>query len=188
MRRISRALVGSGVAVALGAFALTASGPATAEPAAKRATTTIEIDGQGRNLDFYGPTTVRHGQRLKVVNLTRPNRIGPHTFSLVKRSQLPITREEQKKCYDGPKRICIRIARAHEVDFEYGKVGKPLVKAGKRGWDKPFGKVGKGDSWFTQEHNESKSQRVSAAAGKRLFFLCAIHPNMQGKIRVTGNG
>ena len=50
---------------------------------------------------------------------------------------------------------------------------------------KSFGK--KGDSWFTPDKGTKQSRKVSAKAGKTLYFFCAVHPFMQGKIKVEGD-
>jgi hypothetical protein len=44
-----------------------------------------------------------------------------------------------------------------------------------------------GDSWFTGEKKRGTSieQPVSATAGTTLYFMCAIHPFMQGSIEVV---
>ncbi len=42
--------------------------------------------------------TVPFGVDLQIVNKTDPNKIGPHTFTLVAKSELPRGRDELKKC------------------------------------------------------------------------------------------
>jgi plastocyanin len=65
------------------------------------------------------------------------------------------------------------------------KIHKPKVDVGKTGWDKSFGKTG--DSWFTGEKRKGtkNTRKVSAAVGTTLYFMCAVHPGMQGKIKVV---
>ncbi|HEV2776309.1 MAG TPA: hypothetical protein VGV90_12015 [Solirubrobacteraceae bacterium] len=79
------------------------------------------------------------------------------------------------------------VARAHEVDLETEKVGRQLTEGGQPGWDKRFSRTSKtGDSWYSEKKGEAFEQVVSARAGTVLRYFCAIHPDMQGKIRVTG--
>ena len=78
------------------------------------------------------------------------------------------------------------IAAAHKFDEDTGTVGRPLVRAGKPGWNRPFTRERKGDTWYSETDGETFSQRVSARRGKTLRYVCAIHPEMQGKIKVVG--
>jgi len=149
-----------------------------------RAGKTITIKGNGRNLRFDGPKTVTAGAPLRIVNSTRPNRVGPHTITFAQRKLLPTTPRQMNRCFS-PGRICLKAAIAHELDPESGIVNRQLVEAGKDGWDRPFTKRRKGDSWYTETFGEDFSQRVKAKAGKTLWFICAVHPNMQGKIKVV---
>ncbi|HSI80183.1 MAG TPA: hypothetical protein VK919_05975 [Solirubrobacterales bacterium] len=174
----ARLLAGLAGAVLVGAL-LAIAGPAPAD-AAK----TVEMKGGGKNLRFVAPKSVRKGKALRVVNQTNPERVGPHTFTLVSKKVMPTTRRQQNKCFDGPKRVCFRAAVAHEVDFETFEVGRPLVEAGRPGWDRSFTKTRIGDSWYTETEDEALSQKVSAKRGKTLRFLCIVHPFMQGKIEV----
>jgi plastocyanin len=45
----------------------------------------------------------------------------------------------------------------------------------------------KGDSWYTEKKGESFSQQVTAEPGT-LYFICAIHPGMQGRTTVLPAG
>ena len=175
--------VGALVAVtAIGATGLASVG-ASADTSAERAggSATIKMKQQGRQLFFSGPNTVRRGAALRVVNKTDPQMIGPHTFSLVRKAKLPETERQMQRCGQGKLRVCKRVARAHRVSRQ-GVVRRNPAFAGDPGWDKAFGR--RGDSWVSQEQDEEFGQRVSAKSGKRLFFLCVVHPEMQGKIKV----
>lgn len=173
-----RLLVGLAGIVLFGAL-LGLAGPPPAE-AAK----TIEMKGGGKNLRFVGPKSVRKGKALRVVNRTNPERVGPHTFTLVSKKAMPTTKKQINKCFAGPRRLCFRAAVAHEVDFETFEVARPLVEVGRPGWDRPFTKTSVGDSWYTETQDEAFSQKVSAKRGKTLRFLCIVHPFMQGKVEV----
>jgi plastocyanin len=90
----------------------------------------------------------------------------PHSISLVKKSQLP-------KSFDCP--VCEQIFTAHGPT-DTG-VANPVVNVGAAGFDQP------GDSIFVAPHGKV-SFDVTAPAGTTLHFICAIHPWMQGRIRV----
>src|SRR4051794_11560594 len=73
------ALVGSGIAAA-------------AQPArAGKKPTRIWIKSgkSEEDLRFTGPSTIKQGTDLQVINDTNPKKVGPHTFSIVKRKFLP---------------------------------------------------------------------------------------------------
>jgi hypothetical protein len=173
---VSLAAVG---ALGIGQLA-SGSSSSRAEDSAK-----ITMDRKGKKLFFEGPERVESGAKLKIENNTNPRTVGPHTFSLVERSALPKGKEEKRDCrnFGG---ICGRIAEAHEVDPETGEVGKPNVDNGKKGWDKATTQKSDGDSWVTQRKGERTAREVSAGGGENLFFLCVVHPQMQGKLEVEG--
>ena len=175
-------------ATAMGAVALGLIGgsPATAGPNAGAAKAPATIIGKfnGKRLVFAAPKEVVAGQPLKIVNRTKPRKFGPHTFSLAEESLIPGTRREGEKCFS-PGRICLDIAAAHEFNEKTGKVNRPVVRAGKSGWNRVFTRNAKGDSWYTEKLGASFSQKVTAAAGTTLYYVCAIHPEMQGKIDVV---
>ena len=173
------------VLLGLGASAIAAIAPigsATADAPAGAAAKAAQIKmvGSGKDLSFDGPKTIAVGEELEIVNETNPKKEGPHSFSLVKRKFIPQTNKEMKKC-----EICQPIGEAHKVDFETGEVGKDTVEKGKDGWDKQFTDEKFGDSWYTEKKNDSQTRVVSAKAGKKLGYFCAIHPFMSGKIEVV---
>jgi plastocyanin len=127
----------------------------------------------------YGPgtTTVRSGATITVNN--RGAEPDPHTFSLVKKSDVPRTSHQAFNC-----KICEAITRAHGVDPNgpppKGPPPIPLVNVGAPGFDVP------GDSIFIgpKGHGGKVSFKVSAKKGTTLYFICIIHPWMQGKLVV----
>ena len=174
------AVAGALVTLSVGGAA-TASG-ADAGAAASPATITMKFE-KGK-FSFKGAKTVRRGAKLRIRNDTNPRSGGPHTFSLVRKRLLPGTPKEQKQCFAG--NICLKLAMAHEFDEETGKVGKSLVRVGKRGWDRQFTASRRGDTWYSETDGETFSQKVSARAGRTLYYMCVVHPEMQGKIKVVG--
>jgi plastocyanin len=103
----------------------------------------------------------------------------PHTLTIVKRSDLPKTADQAMNC-----KAC-GIASAHlKNPKSEPSDSNPIVhwtlNKGPAGLDEP------GDSLaiFPQGSHKSISAKVSAAPGTTLYFLCALHPWMQGKIVV----
>jgi plastocyanin len=165
---------------------LFASGNASAKPHPKAGNAEIDAVAQGKNLLFEGDSTVEAGQKLTIVNKTNPKKVGPHTFTLVQKADRPSGKNQIKKCENIKLKICKRVFRAHKVgpppDFP---IGKPTVDNGKKGWDLAFNNKRNGDSWVTVAKNEKQSRKVTAKAGRTLYYFCLVHPFMQGKIKVV---
>lgn len=173
------------VAVIVGVSLLTVAAFGSTASAA-----TIKMLGPKGGIRFEGPKTILAGEELKVVNQSNPKQIGPHTFSLVTQASLPKTQKARASCF-APKHICRAIALWHGVKGN-GPVKVNPVDAGNPGWDTMGSKSTEGDSWFTgNKPGTSYSQPVTAdtsAGPTRLYFLCAIHPEMQGSINVLPAG
>jgi plastocyanin len=98
-----------------------------------------------------------------------------HTLSLVKRSQVPRNIKGVDGCFGkGP---CDEIAVAHgAVDPNTGQEQpptKPLVNVGKAGFNQP------GDSVVIPAGKQAK---VKVTGSGPLYYICAIHPWMNGAI------
>src|ERR1700754_581289 len=156
--------------------------PAPVEPTGK--TVRIEVREVAGKLRFVGPATVTAGDELVIVNRTDPQRLGPVTFSLVRRGYLPKTKHAQAVCFP-PGRICWSIAEWQGVHGE----GTPTInpaEAGEPGWDTMGANGVAGDSWFSgTEAGGRFGQEVTAKPGTRLWFMDAIHPWLRGTIKVT---
>ena len=168
------------IAIALvgGPAVLAQDDGATDEPA------TITMELAGKRIFFDGPASVAKGEKLRIVNNTSVRKVGPHTFSLAKQSVLPDSPKEFRACFS-PGKVCMDIATAHKFNPKTEKVAKPVVNVGAKGWNKSFTKKSKGDSWYTETKGESHARKVTASVGSTLRFICAIHPDMQGKIKVV---
>ena len=170
--------------VLLGAAPAATAAPAPEVPPPTGQTATIRMVEAGGRLRFVGPTTVAVGDELEIVNTTDPQKVGPLTFSLVRRGYLPTTRSAQHRCFT-PGHICWSIAEWQGVHAD----GLPTVnpaEAGLPGWDTPGTTSSPGDSWFTgTDAGTSFAQEVTAKAGTRLWFMDAIHPRVRGTIRVV---
>ncbi len=173
---------------AVAALAVIASGggAAAASTASKAKPATIDMARDGKELFFEGPKTVQAGATLKIKNLTNPKQVGPHTFSLVQKKERPKTRSQIKACAKKLKGICGAIVQWHDVNVDTGEIGENPVEVGKDGWNQEGTLKRKGDSWIAQSKNESFKREVTAKPGTTLHFICAVHPEMQGKIKVTG--
>lgn len=176
-----RRAVGISLLAAVAALLVAAMVPATSGAA------TVFMKADKKGLRFDAPKSVVAGEELNVVNRTDPRKIGPHTFSLVTKGSLPKTPNARRLCF-AKGHICQAIARWHGVKGN-GPVKENPAEAGLPGWD-TLGNLNKpGDSWFTgNKPGTSFSQAVTAdvtAGPTRLYFLCAIHPWMQGSTEVV---
>jgi hypothetical protein len=169
-----------GIALA-GAAALCASA-ATIAPAMTQAPKTAKLSIVG-GVQMKAGKFIRDDQRFAPRNLevrsggsvrlrNRAKTEDPHTISLVKKSDLPRTAQQAFNC-----EACGPFFGAHQVNEETGDVGVPVVNVGEQGFDQP------GDSIFIAPGATVKFD-VSADRGKSLYYLCAVHPWMQGKLRV----
>ena len=114
--------------------------------------------------------TVKSG---KTVTWTNKTKTDPHTISLV--SKLPKSFEDCEACGT--------YAEKHEFNEETGEPGVMVVDEGEEGFDTPDG-----DSFVIAPGNSGAPKtgtvKVSAPAGTTLKYFCAVHPWMQGKIKV----
>lgn len=110
---------------------------------------------------------VDSGQQLRWVD--RDKAEDPHTVTVVQRGDLPRTAEEVFSC-----RVCNQALRAH---FGGGALQRKVDPDGDGGLDQP------GDSLLLFD-GQSISRQVTAPSGSKLYYLCAIHPWMQGRIVV----
>jgi hypothetical protein len=107
--------------------------------------------------------------------LTLRDRSGqPHTFSIVKKSDVPRSSNRILQC-GAPGTICDTIFTAHQPDPE-GNPTKPIVEVGAPGIDQA------GDS-IVINPKQTVKVNVSAPKGTTLNFICAIHAWMQGRLR-----
>ena len=171
--------------IGLGATALAAA--ALAVPAIAADTKTITIKGgmtvkPGKSFtdnQRFSPLagSVKSGSTISIVNKAKSE--DPHTFSLAKASDIPKTIAQGNKCFEGG--ACAQLFQAHEVPEDDGPPKKPLVDVGAEGFDQP------GDSVVISPPGapgSSAKVKITAKKGTTLNYFCAIHPWMQGKIKV----
>ena len=171
MSRRLTVLLGS-VAV-LGASAMPAASAANSRPPAKQKLAIVgrsefKINQRAFDNQRFSRSSfaIRSGGVVTLVDRAKTE--DPHTISLVTRSRLP-------KTFDCE--VCGEIFAAHGAGGENGGPANPVVDVGGPGYDQP------GDSTFIAPHGKV-SFEVTAPAGTNLFFVCAIHPWMQGRIKV----
>jgi hypothetical protein len=185
LKRFSPAMsVRLGIVLAVSVTASLVLAPALASGAGSLGpANTVYIKAGKGGLRFEAPKTIVAGQELEVLNQTNAKQVGPHTFSLVTKGSLPKTPKARQVCFT-PKHICMSIAHWHGVKGN-GPVKVNPVDAGAEGWDTLGSITKKGDSWFTgTKPSASITETVTAAAGTSIYFMCAIHPWMQGSIQV----
>jgi plastocyanin len=123
-------------------------------------------------------TTVNAGQRIRFVDDDQDTD-EPHTATIVDRADLPTSFAEGDACFaeTGP---CGQAGAAHDPDGDQQPPFNLVVNKGRPGLDTA------GDSLLFGGglDNQSISARVTAAPGTTLYYLCALHPWMQGKITV----
>jgi plastocyanin len=130
-------------------------------------------DGMHFNRDLV---TIQTGGKITLVDETK----APHSFSVVKRGQVPRTLRAVDACFGkGP---CDDLAVAHgAINPDTGEEQAPttpLVNVGKDGFNTP------GDSVLIPPGRKT-SVKITASPGTTLNMICAIHPWMQNKVKVV---
>jgi hypothetical protein len=171
------------------ALALGATGAALAANGAPPKRATIKVsqklkmkpnryvqDGLRWNRDVY---RVRSGGTLHVVNTVASE--GPHTFTVVKKKDLPRTAAQTFKC-----KICNTLGAAHGAEPESNTPPKFQFLENGVGQSTPPSVDQPGDSGVTGpgKRGESIDLTVTAKKGTTLYFLCLVHPWMQAKVIV----
>ena len=122
-----------------------------------------------------GSTTIAPNGTLTVTDKTTAG--DPHTISIVRATQLPKTARQVGRCYQGGP--CAQLEEAHTGGEQTdGPPKNIVVNVGEDGLDQP------GDSAFFMKGSPALKIKVSAARGTNLRFMCIIHPQMQGTIKV----
>jgi plastocyanin len=124
-----------------------------------------------------GTITVRSGEMLTFEFGDRED--DPHTLTVVKKSDLPRTADEAENCG-----ACQRYATGHlkhpnAPPDDSNPIVHWVLNKGNPGLDTV------GDSVAIQSGPHRRiSIQVTARPGTTLYFLCAVHPWMQGKLVV----
>ena len=125
-----------------------------------------------------GAITVRPGERVTWVN-QRGRRAEPHTVTVVLEERLPDTLGDVERCFR-PRGPC-QLGTRHLNDPRNPESGirTRRVNRGRTGLNM------QGDSLFLGPPGPRRiSARVTATVGRNLHYFCALHPWMQGTLRV----
>ena len=128
-------------------------------------------------------TTVKSGSTVKLLNKTEDPE--PHTITFVEKRFLP---EQFESGLEEQLFTAHGIDPANEEAPPANPVvdnGAPVAAGGTLEVDTMFNKTVMGDSAFVFPGQKSISFKVTATKGSKLFYYCAIHPWMQGKITVN---
>lgn len=127
-----------------------------------------------------GKITVERGKKVTWKDVTEPDPFEgpePHTITIVDKKELPRTVPEVFGCFvedpSKPPGVC-NLAAGHFADEKNPTL---VLNQGREGLDT------RGDSLFLRP-GQSITAKVTASKGTTLYYLCAIHPWMQGKIKV----
>lgn len=176
-RRVFVAAVGAGALAFAGASI--ASGAGVPSTVKVTQSTSIKFvanryvqDGLRWKKDVY---QVKSGGTVEVINTAADE--GPHTFTIVKKSDLP----KNFNC-----KVCDKLGKAHGADPEsdapptFPFLENGVGQATAPNLNRP------GDSGITGsgKKGEHISFKVTAAKGRTFYFMCIIHPWMQAKLEV----
>lgn len=133
-------------------------------------------DGLRWNKDVYH---VRSGGTLHVVNNKAQE--GPHTFTVVRKKDLPRDYAHLFNC-----KACNKLIAAHGADPNSQAPPKFQFLENGKGSDTPPNVDRPGDSGVTGagQPGESIDLKVTAKKGTTLYFMCLVHPWMQAKVIV----
>jgi plastocyanin len=102
----------------------------------------------------------------------------PHTVTIGRRSDLPQNIAQLEACFE-PGALCAETIEAHDPGSDFAPPFNIRVNRGRPGLNT------RGDSLlFAGPFAQAIRGRVTAPAGTNLFYLCVIHPWMQGRIAV----
>jgi plastocyanin len=178
--RLHKVLIAAAAALIVAAMAVPAS--AATAPAAR-----VEVRGGDilqpgqfiKNNFRFVPRhiTVHSGDVVRWVDRDR-DEDDPHTVTIARRSDLPQTIAQLEACYE-PGALCAETIEAHDPGSDFAPPFNFRVNRGRPGLN------ARGDSLlFAGPFNQAIQGRVTASAGRTLYYLCVIHPWMQGSITV----
>ena len=167
------------LAIVLGVVALAAASSVSVGQAADDDGATIKTRGRnGVRINELIFSTLRFDpERVGVrsgehITLTHADKSGePHTLTVVREAELPETVDEVFGC------------KACSLADKHFASDPPDPRVEDDEGDGEVGLDGRGDSLLIFP-GESIKRRVSAPSGSTLYYLCAIHGWMQGRINV----
>ena len=121
--------------------------------------------------------TVNSGDVVRWVDRDR-DADDPHTVTIARKADLPQNIAQLDACYE-PGGLCITTIEAHDPGLDEQPPFNFRVNRGGPGLN------ARGDSLlFGGPFDQAIRGRVTAPAGRTLYYLCVIHPWMQGSITV----
>ena len=171
--RVGIAALAAIVAVAIAVPALAATPPAKVTQTVVGGVKFVPNREMGETVHFkLDKFAIRKGGTLTLVDKTK----APHSFSIVKKSQVPKSARGVDAC-GSEKGVCTQIATDHgainPVTGEFQDPTTPLVNKGKAGFNQP------GDSVLIPPGGKVK---VKVTSAQTLYYICAVHPWMNGAI------
>jgi plastocyanin len=146
---------------------------------------TYVINKSATDSMFFAPgaVSVKSGGTITFTYGGKPSD-EPHTISVVAQKDLPTTAAQINACSNGGSKVCNAIVAGHIKNPKLppgptNDIAHWTVNKGKPGLDRA------GDSVAIEgAKHKSISIKVTAPAGTTLYFFCAVHPWMHGKITV----
>jgi plastocyanin len=125
-----------------------------------------------------GTVTVKSGSTLTLEYGNKQQ--DPHTLTIVNKSELPKTPDQVMNCKPCEKYATPHLKNPKAPPDEHNPIVHWVLNKGRPGLDTV------GDSVAIQPDPKHKriSVKVSAKPGTTLYFVCAVHAWMQGKIVV----
>jgi plastocyanin len=170
--RVGIAAIAAVVAAALAVPALAAAPPAKVTQKIITSTKFVPNRYIQEGLRFkLDRINIRKGGTVTLVDTSKED----HTFSLVKKTQVPTTLRQLDACFSkGPcGKLAVKHGAVNPVTGEEQEPTTPLVNAGKDGYNQP------GDSVIVPG---GKRVKVKVTSAQPLYYICAIHPWMSGAI------
>ena len=167
------------VLAASSALAATHSGGLTIKATDRGASYVINRSVTDKMFFSPGAATIKSGQMLTFEYDGKPGD-EPHTITIVTAKDLPRSASQLTNCD-----ICNKTAAGHLKNPNAppgptNDIAHWTVDKGKPGLDEP------GDSVAIEGvRHKAISIKVTAPAGTILHFICAVHPWMQGTLKVT---
>jgi plastocyanin len=163
------------------AFGSSSGAPNSATVVAKDNGVSISPNKYMRDNMFFSPgtVTVKSGGTI-TFKFDKPGSMEPHTMTILHQSDLPKTGAQAENC-----KPCERYATPHLKNPKAPPdQNNPIVHWTLNKGNPGFDTVG--DSVAIQEPGKHKSVTITVTAkpGTTLYFVCAVHPWMQGKIVV----
>jgi len=132
-------------------------------------------DGTRWQHDVY---RVRSGGTITIANLAASD--GPHTFSVVTKSQLPRTANQINNC-----RICNTVAQELGANPQSQAPPKFQFAVDGKGSTTPPNVDRPNNTAFIAPIQHAKvTLKVTAKPGTTIYFMCVVHPWMQAKLIV----